>query len=211
MARDTIDRLVAAAGDQTYAEAAGIELSDEPAPLWQLLMLTVLLSHRIDSGIAVNAARELIAAGATTARRAVELSWQDRVDAVGRAHFKRYDESTATRLGDCAQQVIDRYDGDLRGLADAAGGDRGRAADLLQDFPGVGPLGADIFLREAQTVWSWLRPYLGRRAGEAAAELGIPHTERGLADATGDDDLARVTAALIRYATDRDVRRQLDD
>jgi endonuclease III len=209
VANDKVDRLLEAAGSQTYAEAAGIHLADEPAPLYQLLMLTVLLSHRIGADIAVDAARELIEAGATTAQNMTGLSWQQRVDAEGRAHFKRYDESTATRLGESAQQLIDRYDGDLRRLAEAAGRDRERANELLQEFVGIGPLGADIFLREAQTVWTWLQPYLGKRAGETAAELGIPHTERGLAEAIGDDDLAHVTAALIRYSTDSDVRERL--
>jgi hypothetical protein len=206
---DKVDRLLAAAGGQTYAEAAGIQLADEPAPLYQLLMLTVLLSHRIGTDIAVDAARELIAAGATTAQHMTELAWQQRVDAEGRAHFKRYDESTATRLGESAQQLLDRYDGDLRKLAEAAGRDRKRAGELLQEFTGIGPLGADIFLREVQSVWTWLQPYLGERAGETAAELGVPHTERGLAAAIGDDDLAHVTAALIRYSTDSAVRDRM--
>ena len=209
MANDRVDQLLAAAGGQTYAEAAGIELADEPAPLYQLLMLTVLLSHRIGTDIAVDAARELIEAGATTARHMTELTWQQRVDAEGRAHFKRYDESTATRLGQSAQQLIDRYDGDLRRLAEAAGRNRARASALLQEFTGVGPVGADIFLREVQAVWTWLRPYLGERAGQTATELGIPDTERGLAEAIGDDDLAHVTAALIRYSTDREVRERM--
>jgi endonuclease III len=209
MANEKVDQLLAAAGGQTYAEAAGIHLADEPAPLYQLLMLTVLLSHRIGTDIAVDAARELIAAGATTAQKMTELTWQQRVDAEGRAHFKRYDESTATRLGDSAQQLLDRYGGDLRRLAEAAGRDRERAHALLQEFTGIGPLGADIFLREVQTVWTWLQPYLGDRAGESAAELGLPHTERGLAKAIGDDDLAHVTAALIRYSTDADVRERM--
>ena len=48
---------------QTYAEAAGITLRDEPSPLYQLLVLTMLSSTRIDAEIAVAAARELFAAG----------------------------------------------------------------------------------------------------------------------------------------------------
>jgi endonuclease III len=209
VAKEKIQHLLDAADNKTYAEAAGIELADEPAPLYQLLMLTVLLSHRIDADIAVDAARELISAGATTAQRMIDLSWQERVDAVGRAHFKRYDESTATRLGDSAQELIDRYGGDLRELARAAGEDRGQAAELLQEFAGVGPLGAEIFLREAQTVWSWVRPYLGARAARTAKDIGVPHTARGLANALGDDDLAHISAALIRYATDSDVRHRM--
>lgn len=37
----------------TFAEDAGIALADEPAPLFQLLVLAELLSARIGAGIAV--------------------------------------------------------------------------------------------------------------------------------------------------------------
>ena len=75
----------------TYAEDAGITVRDKPSPLWRLLVMAHLLSARISSDIAVDAARELSAAGGRTARGMAELTWQRRVDALGRAHHKRYD------------------------------------------------------------------------------------------------------------------------
>jgi hypothetical protein len=41
-------------------------------------------------------------------------SWQDRVDALGRGLYRRYDERTATMVGDTADMLIDRWGGDLR-------------------------------------------------------------------------------------------------
>ena len=55
-----------------------------------------------------------------TPKAMLEASWQDRVDALGRAHYKRYDESTATALGDGALLLLDEYAGDLRKLRDRA-------------------------------------------------------------------------------------------
>src|SRR6266540_6951087 len=95
--RDRIQELLREHGT-TYAEEAGITLRDKPAPLFQLLVLTLLASHRISAGIAGDAARELFAAGWRTPERMRRSTWQQRVDALGRAHFRRYDESTATRL-----------------------------------------------------------------------------------------------------------------
>jgi hypothetical protein len=43
----------------TYAHHAGITLRDTPAPLYQLLVLTTLLSVRVQADLAVDAAREL--------------------------------------------------------------------------------------------------------------------------------------------------------
>jgi endonuclease III len=87
---DTVRALLDKAG-RTYAEDAGITLADKPAPLYQLLVLSTLLSTRIKADIAVDAARELRRAFPTP-RKMLDASWQDRVDALGRAHYVRYDE-----------------------------------------------------------------------------------------------------------------------
>ncbi|THA71215.1 endonuclease [Streptomyces sp. A0958] len=193
----TVKRLLDEHG-QTYAEEAGIRLKDTPMPLYQLLTLCVLFSVRIKADIAVAAARELFDAGMRTPRGMADATWQDRVDALGRAHYRRYDESTATALGEGAQLVLDRYHGDLRRLRDEAGGDAGRLRELLREFPRIGPVGADIFSREAQGVWPELRPAFDKRAQGAADELGLPHSPDKLAALVGDDDLPRLAAALVR-------------
>ena len=61
MDRSTADvvRRVLDRHGRTFADEAGIALTDEPAPLFQLLVLAQLLSARIGAGIAVAAAREL--------------------------------------------------------------------------------------------------------------------------------------------------------
>ena len=38
---------------RTYAQEAGIRLTDQPSPLYQLLVLATLLSTRISAGVAV--------------------------------------------------------------------------------------------------------------------------------------------------------------
>lgn len=194
---------------RTFAEEAGITLKDQPAALFKLLVLANLLSARISSDIAVSAARELFEAGGGTARGMGKLSWQDRVDALGRGHYVRYDESTASRLGDTAEIVQAKYKGDLRRLAIESGRDPGRAGDLLQEFPGVGPTGADIFCREAQAIWPWLRPYIDDQVKKGADRLGLPTDAGELAEEVADKDLARFTAALVRVAHDKKLADQL--
>lgn len=142
---------------ESSAQQAGIDVTDKPAPLFQLFTLTQLLSHRISTTIAVNAERELIAAGYTTAARLAEADWQDVVDTLGRAHFKRYDESTASRLIANAKTLQQDYRGDLRKLAAGTNRDSTELARRLQQFQGIGPTGADIFLREVRGAWPWVR------------------------------------------------------
>lgn len=186
----------------TFASDAGITLRDKPSPLWQLLVLSQLLSTRISSDIAVATARELWQAGWRTPEHLRESTWQQRVDALGRGGYRRYDESTATRLDENAGLLLDRWHGDLRELRDESEGDVGRISKGLQEFIGIGPTGANIFLREVQAVWSGVRPFADDLVLEGARRAGLPDDPDKLAGLVGGDDLAGLAAALVRVARD---------
>ena len=183
---------------QTFADEAGVRLRDTPGPLYQLLVVCVLSSIRIRANIAVDAARELFAAGYKSPAKMLEATWQQRVDALGRAHYKRYDESTATALGEGAQLIVDRWHGDLRKLRAEAGHDPRRIRELLQEVPRIGPVGAEIFCREAQGLWPELRPTFDKRAAQGASKAGLPTDPEELAELVSDQDLPRLAAALVR-------------
>jgi hypothetical protein len=207
-ARDTVRALLDRAGT-TYAEQAGIRLRDTPAPLYRLLVLSMLLSTRIRADIAVAAARELADAGMGTPDRMLAASWQERVDALGRAGYKRYDESTATALGEGAELLRSEYGGDLRRLRDAADGDPTGIRKALRAFPRLGPVGADIFCREAQDVWPSLRPALDGKVLDGAGRLGLPADPDELAGLAPGTELAPLAAALVRVALDRSLAEQV--
>lgn len=196
-AQDRAAKLLEESGS-TYAQEAGIRLKDTPSPLYQLLVLTTLLSVRISAPIAVAAAREIYAAGWRTPRAMAGASWQSIVDALGRAHYKRYDESTATALGAGAKLLLDRWHGDLRRLRDEAGGDPEQIRSSLQEFRRIGPVGAEIFCREVQGVWPQLRPAFDQRALAGAAKLRLPRNPAKLASLVDGDELPNLAAALVR-------------
>jgi len=202
--RHTARRLLATAGT-TYAAEAGIRLANTPAPLYRTLLLAVLLSTRIRAPIAVAATSELIQAGLGTPRRVLDAPWQDRVDALGRGHYVRYDESTATALGQGAELLTQQYSGDLRTLRHAADGDAAAIRRRLQEHPKLGPVGAHIFCREAQQVWPELRPYLDKKAVDGARKLGLPNKAAELAELVDEEDLAHFAAALVRVTLEQDV------
>ncbi|MGI8329245.1 endonuclease [Actinomadura scrupuli] len=198
---ETVVRTLLDRYGSTYAQEAGIRLADKPGPLYQLLVLANLLSARISADIAVAAARELFEAGYRTPRAMRTASWQDRVDALGRGHYRRYDERTATMLGDGAELLEDRWNGDLRRLREEGGDDPKRIGELLTEFPGIGPSGAEIFLREVQAVWPGVAPYFDDKALAGAGELGLPRDPRRLAALAGSGPgPARLAAALIRVS-----------
>ena len=121
-AEDVVRRVLDRHG-RTFAAKAGIARTDEPAPLFQLLVLAQLLSARIGAGVAVVTARELFRAGWTTPARLRAAGRGAVVGALGRGGYRRYDERTATQLREMAELVLHRYDGDLRRLAEEADGD----------------------------------------------------------------------------------------
>ncbi|MGN9758450.1 endonuclease [Streptomyces sp. SD31] len=190
---------------ETFAEEAGIPLKDTPQSLYRLLVLALLLSARIRGSIALDTARELYEAGLRDPRRMADADWQERVDALGRGGYRRYDERTATQLGDGAELLTERWGGDLRRLRKEADGDVTELRRLLQEFPGMGPAGADIFLREAQRVWPEVAPYLDDKALSGAQRLGLPKDPDRLADLAGNTEPAVLAAALVRAAVDKEV------
>jgi hypothetical protein len=201
VAGTTVDRLLDVAG-RTYADEAGIRMADTPAPLYRLLVMTVLMSAPISAGIAVAATAELVRSGMGTPSRMRGASRRDRVGALGRARYRRYDESTATALGKGAQLLRERYRDDLRRLRDRADGDPAAIRELQTEFPRLGPTGAEIFCREAQAVWPQLRPTLDRKALDGARAVGLPADADELAGLVRADRVALLASALVRVSLD---------
>ncbi|MFM9370461.1 endonuclease [Streptomyces sp. Da 82-17] len=192
---------------QTYAAEAGIHLRDTPQPLYRTLVLAHLLSARIRASVAVATSRALYEAGLRDARRMADATWQQRVDALGEGGYRRYDERTATQLGDAAEILLDRWGGDLRRMRAEADGDADELRELLQELPGIGAVGAAIFLREVQDVWPEFGPYVDAKALQGAERLGLPRKTvdlRRLAEGTGAADAA-LASALVRAALDKGI------
>ncbi|WP_307180058.1 endonuclease [Streptomyces africanus] len=203
--QERVVRELLSAHGRTYADEAGIRLKDTPQPLYRLLVLAHLLSARIRGSIALATARALHEAGLRDPRRMAEADWQERVDALGRGGYRRYDERTATQLGEAAELLTERWGGDLRRLRREADGKVSELRHLLQEFPGVGPAGADIFLREVQAVWPEAAPYLDAKALQGAERLKLPKDPDRLTELAGRTGPAVLAAALVRAAVDKDV------
>ncbi|MFF1815558.1 endonuclease [Streptomyces sp. NPDC058251] len=183
---------------RTYTAQAGIRLRNTPAPLYQTLVLAILLSARIKADIAVAAARALFDAGMRDPQSMADASWQQRVDALGEGGYRRYDERTSTMLGRGAELLLERYGGDLRRLREEP--DPKKA---LLDIPGIGPTGADIFLRDVQGVWPEFAPYIDRKALDGARRLGLPASPEKLGDLVHGREMPRLADGLVHAALDK--------
>lgn len=182
--------------DATFAETAGITLVDKPSPLFRLLVLTSLLSANLDARLGLRTAAALGRAGFTTARHLADATDDDRWQVLSDAKYLRK-EQTARQLGDLADQVVERYDGDLRRMRDEHEDDVEGLRAAIQEFTGIGAVGADIFCREVQAVWPALRPFADDRVLGLAKDRGLPDSPSRLATLAGTDDLSHLGAALV--------------
>src|SRR5919108_705355 len=158
--------------------------------------LLAVMAYGPETALGAPAARPVSPLAAPAEQREMtEATWQDRVDALGRGHYRRYDERTATMLGEGAELAGRRWNGDLRRLHREAGGDSGTIRSLLTEFPGIGPSGADIFVREVQGVWPDVAPFFDSRVLSGAKKVGLPGDARALADLAGRGQAGTTDAA----------------
>lgn len=189
----------------TFAQELGIAVEkNTPSPLFRLLCASLLFSARISARIAIEAARALSDKGWTTPQKMASPSWEERARTLNEAGYARYDERTATMLGETAEALLDRYRGDLRKLREEAGRDPGEERRLLKEFKGIGDVGVDIFFREAQVAWEELFPFADRRALQGAKDLGLAEDPSSLARLVRKRDYPRFVAALVRVRLEGD-------
>jgi hypothetical protein len=190
---------------RTFADELGIDIAkNTPAPLFRVLCAAALMSARISSHIALDAARSLAKHGWRSPQKLAGSTWEQRVEALNEAGYTRYQERTATMLGELTDHLLDRYGGDLRKLRDEAERDPQAERKLLKQFKGLGDVGVDIFFREAQAAWGELAPFADKRALAAARRLKLPTEHGKLARLVGDKDFPRLVAALVRVELEDD-------
>lgn len=195
---ETVDALLERHGT-SFSQEVGVDLTeDTPSALWSWYLTCLLLSARISSDLAVRAARAYLRTIGRGVRATEKATWEERVEVLNANGYARYDERTSSMLGDTAAAVRERYGGDLRRLREEAAGDPSRIHSLLQQFKGVGRVGADIFSREAQVTWEELYPFVDDVAAGIADRLGLGRRPATVLKGVPREDVPRFLAALVR-------------
>lgn len=157
-----------------YSEELGIDLGagdDRQYFLWWLASL--LFGARITETVARNTYRAFLRHGLVTPRRIIGAGWDFLVHPVMReGGYVRYDGRKSDQvLRDC-RALLDDYGGRLSRLHELARDARDLEARLLA-FHGVGPVTANIFLRELRPWWAKADPEPLAAVKELARRLGI--------------------------------------
>lgn len=131
----------------------GIDLgAGSDAAVFRWLVACQLFGARISQDIAARTYRELDKAGVLTPRKLADADWQRLVDLLGAGGYRRYDESTARELIEVGRLAVDKYGGKITRIRDGVDS-RKDLAEKAQEFKGIGPTAADIFVRELAPVW----------------------------------------------------------
>jgi endonuclease III len=171
-----------------YSEDLRIDLT-EPIGRSQWLFASILFGARIGEKIACRTYIAFQKTRIDTPDKILSAGWDELVRILDEGGYVRYDFSTATKLIDIMSSLKERY-GTLEGLYQQSSGTH----DLdtrLREFKGIGPVTAQIFLREMRGVWD-INPEISDKAQKMAEWLGID------LDEFSGERLSRVETALIK-------------
>jgi hypothetical protein len=134
--------------------AADLEIdlpSNKEEELFKWLLACLLFGKPIQTNIAAQAYRTLVAAHLCSPEAILKAGWDELVRLLDEAHYVRYDFSTATKLLEISDELKRRY-GNVSNLIAESKTPRELSAKL-QEFRNVGPVTARIFLRELRPHW----------------------------------------------------------
>lgn len=180
---------------ELYSERLGIDLaSGEDGELFKWFLASVLYGARISEQIAENTYRTFEEHDLLTPESILDAGLDYLVNPIMReGGYVRYDYQRSSQILRNCERLIEDYDGSLNRLhEEAADGDD--LEERLVAFHGIGPVTANIFLRELRPYWEKSDPEPLDVVREAADRHGIDLDSYDRESLT----FARVEAGLIR-------------
>ncbi|KAI1378980.1 hypothetical protein F4677DRAFT_410237 [Hypoxylon crocopeplum] len=179
---------------------------DKPTPdtVLALLLNAMLSSSRISHALAAKTVALVIKAGYHKLDVLKKSTWQERTEVLTEGGYTHYREKTATMIGDFAQLIEDKYEGDLNTIPRLASEDPIKIRAELKNIKGLGDVGINIFFDTAQHIWPCLAPYIDPRSLKTAESIGIGGDVHALWQevAENPEQMCRLAAALTKVRLD---------
>lgn len=182
-------------GSLLYSEELGIALErGDDGEYFKWFLASLLFGGRISETIAENTYRTFARHGLLTPRKILDAGWEFLVNPIMRdGGYVRYDGRKSTQiLRDC-EMLLDQYEGSLKKLHDMSDSNADLEAELLA-FYGVGPVTANIFLRELRPYWRKADPKPLPIVNEVAKRIGLDLDAYNRKSVT----FTRIEAGIIR-------------
>jgi len=175
-----------------YSEELGIDLSKGEEEIFKWFLASILFGRRISEEIAKRTYRTFEKYNILSPEKIIEAGWDELVGILDEGGYVRYDFSTATRLLEICEELLDRY-GSLSKLHESAKDEKDLEKKLLA-FKGIGPVTVNIFLRELRPFWEKANPDVLPLVKKYAEDMGIDLDKIDRKSMT----FARIEAGLIR-------------
>src|SRR5947209_2634139 len=134
-----------------YAKELGIDLSSkQEAEYFKWFLACLLFGKPIQQEVAKRTYFEFVNEGLTSPDAILIAGWDKLVEVLDRGHYVRYDFSTATKLLDVSKALKEKY-GSMTNLINQSQ-TPGELSSNLEEFKGVGPKTAEIFLRDIAPI-----------------------------------------------------------
>ena len=158
----------------SFARDLGIKLQlNQESELFKWFLASFLYGARISEAIATRTYREFAGQRVLTPQKIQETGWDGLVQILDAGGYVRYDFSSATKLLAITRDLIEGYGGKLNNVHAATKDSRDLERRLQDMGKGIGPVTANIFLRELRGIWSKAEPLLGDFVVLAARYLGL--------------------------------------
>lgn len=157
-----------------FAKALEIHLEGaKEGEVFKWFLASFLYGARISETIATRTYRQFAHRRVLTPQAIQETGWDGLVRILDEGGYVRYDFSTATNLLAVSADLIERYGGRLANVHEAAADPRDLERRLQEIGKGIGPVTANIFLRELRGIWPRADPPVSEPAVLAARHLGL--------------------------------------
>lgn len=140
--------------------------------LFKWFVASQLFGARVTPVIAKEAYFALARSRLLTPRGICNAGEKEIYERLLQAGYVRSAKAKSSQLVKASQRLLDMYQGSLARLHDAAESPR-HLETLLRAFPGVGPVTANIFLRELRPFWRNADPAPLERVVDHARKLGL--------------------------------------
>jgi len=135
-----------------FAKELDIDLSSkEETAYFKWFLACLLFGKPIQQQVAKQTYFEFVKEGFTTPDAILNAGWDRLVEVLDRGHYVRYDFSTATKLLDVSKSLKEKYGTLTELLLKSQTIDE--LSSRLQEFKGIGPKTAEIFLRDMAPIF----------------------------------------------------------
>lgn len=154
----------------TYSQELGLDLiRAEDRMKW--FLASILFAKRISAKVARKTYRRFEMEGLDHPEKILVAGWDRLVEVLDSGGYVRYDFSTASNLIEIMRSLKDTYGGlEEVHMRSTSPDDLERR---IRTFKGIGPVGANIFLRELRGIWERADPQPSHTAITVARRLGV--------------------------------------